>query len=306
MTESQDPTSNQIEGLREQLVNEAASVMIFLGAGLSYGVGRALGRAGIEALPPIEDDERFPTWPLLIERMKPELVARGEDEFERGAYERFIERNDPLDAAQLYRLTVGDQRYFQFLDSQFETRLEDADLLTPSHRALVELPVRDIFTTNYDSLIELTFQRFDRELLVSPDPGSFLKNKVQNPDRHLVKLHGTWDDHPSIVLTRDDYARSRRAREEMFDSLAQEARYTTFLFVGFSLADPNFNLIRDEARAVMGEDMPTSYLVQEHADPVTERYLESLKVEIVNLFSWNELPRFLRAINPSSTPANPG
>jgi hypothetical protein len=302
VNERDDPTSEQIEALRQRLSEEAASVMIFLGAGLSYGVGRALGRAGIEALPPIADDKRFPTWPLLIDRMTPELVARAKDEFEQGAYERFIERNEPLDVAQLYRLTVGDERYFEFLDSQFETRPEDAELLTPSHRALVDLPIREVFTTNYDGLIEVAFERFHSELIVSPDPASFLKNKVQNPEHHLVKLHGTWDDHASIVLTRDDYARSRMARAEMFDSFAQEARFTTFLFVGFSLADPTFNLIRDEARAVMGVNMPTSYLVQEYADPVTQRYLESLKVEIIRLFSWNELPGFLRAINPNAIP----
>jgi SIR2-like domain len=238
--------------------------------------------------------------------MMPELIARAEDEFERGAFERFIKRNDPLDVAQLFRLTVGEEKYFEFLDSQFETRREDADLLTPSHQALVELPISEVFTTNYDGLIELAFERFDHELVVSPDRESFLRNKVQNPDHHLVKLHGTWDDHPSIVLTRDDYARSRMARAEMFDSFAQEARFTTFLFIGFSLSDPNFNLIRDEARAVMGEAMPTSYLVQEHTDPVTQRYLESLDVETISLFSWNELPRFLRAINPRNDTASAG
>ena len=289
-----------IEALRERLQEDSASVMIFLGAGLSYGVGRDLGRAGIEALPPIADDKRFPTWPLLIDRMVPELLALAADDRERHAYQRFVERNDPLDVAQLYRLTVGDERYFEFLDSQFETRPEDGDFLTPSHRALVDLPIPEIFTTNYDGLIELAFDRFERELVVSPDPASFVANKVLNPDHHLVKLHGTWDDPPSIVLTRDDYARSRMARAEMFASFAQEARFTTFLFIGFSLSDPNFNLIRDEARAVMGEAMPTSYLVQERTDPVTRRYLRSLAVEVINLFSWNALPGFLEAINHRS------
>ena len=296
--------AHHIQAIREQLRNASASVMVFLGAGLSYGVGRTLGRAGIEALPPIADDKRFPTWPLLVDRMLPELMALAGGEVERSAYQRFAERNDPLDVAQLYRLTVGEPRYFEFLDSQFETRPEDADLLTPSHRALVELPVQEVFTTNYDGLIELAFQRFERPVVVSSDPASFLENKVQNPDHHLIKLHGTWDDHPTVVLTRDDYARSRMARAEMFDSFAQEARFTTFVFVGFSLSDPNFNLIRDEARAVMGEAMPMSYLVQERTDPITRRYLKSLAVEVITLFSWNELPRFLRAINPG--PDEPG
>jgi hypothetical protein len=84
----------------------------------------------------------------------------------------------------------------------------------------------------------------------------------------------------------------------MFRHLAAEARFTTFLFVGFSLADPNFNLIRDEARMVMGDHLPRSYLVQQRVDPVTVRYLRSLGVEVIELFSWNYLPRFLQDVNP--------
>ena len=49
----------------------------------------------------------------------------------------------------------------------------------------------------------------------------------------------------------------------------------------------------------MGEAMPTSFLVQERVDPVMRDYLESLDVKVVELFRWNELPRFLRAINPA-------
>jgi hypothetical protein len=48
-----------------------------------------------------------------------------------------------------------------------------------------------------------------------------------------------------------------------------------------------------------GDNLPTSYLVQEYQDPVTGQYLADLGVQVVELFSWNELPRFLWAINPT-------
>jgi hypothetical protein len=135
-------------------------------------------------------------------------------------------------------------------------------------------------------------------LTVSATPTEFLAARPARPPRHLIKLHGSFERQETIVLTRDDYARSRLERAEMFRHLAAEARFTTFLFVGFSLADPNFNLIRDEARMVMGDHLPNSYLVQQWVDPVTVRYLRSLGVEVIELFSWNYLPRFLQDINP--------
>jgi hypothetical protein len=54
--------------------------------------------------------------------------------------------------------------------------------------------------------------------------------------------------------------------------------YASFLFVGFSLSDPNFNLIRDDARLAMGDNMPGSYLAQERPDPVVRGYLDFLEV----------------------------
>lgn len=275
--------------------------MIFLGAGLSVGVGRALGRATFEMPSPLADDARFPSWPMLIERMQQELLKSASDD-DTKSIDRFMREQDPLDAAQLFRLRTDAQSYRDFLTAQFVTHPYDAARLTPSHDALVELPVADLFTTNYDSLIELAFQRKGRELAVSSTPAEFLRVAVDHPETHLVKLHGTWERPDEIVLTRDDYARSRLERAEMFRQFAQTSRFSTFLFVGFSLRDPNFNLIRDEARAVMGDAMPRSYLVQEHVDPVMRQYLQALDVRVVELFSWNALPGFLEAINPKLDP----
>jgi hypothetical protein len=68
--------------------------------------------------------------------------------------------------------------------------------------------------------------------------------------------------------------------------------YASFLFVGFSLSDPNFNLIRDDARLAMGDNMPGSYLAQE-PDPVVRGYLNSLEVRTIALESWNAMPLLL-------------
>src|SRR5215218_3798029 len=93
--------------LREHLAGLGGTVMIFLGAGLSFGVARQLGRGSFETPPPLADDSRFPSWPMLIDRMSGELQRlAGEDDDRRGAYERFMRDHDALDAAQLYRLEV--------------------------------------------------------------------------------------------------------------------------------------------------------------------------------------------------------
>src|SRR5215472_15783780 len=119
------------------------------------------------------------------------------------------------------------------------------------------------------------------------------------PARHLIKLHGTISEPDTIVLTRSQYAASRKARVEMFNYLSGKLREASFIFVGYSLADPNFTMIHDEARLAMGASMPASYLVQGMSNSVRESYLRSLDVNVVPLGSWNLLPSFFRAINPN-------
>ena len=286
-----------VDDLKSQIDKDSASVLIFLGAGLSFGVGRYLGRASFERPTPF-DDNRFPSWPDLIQRMKEELLA-GSDKATRGSYERFFENNEYTDGAQLFRSAVGDERYFEFLQSQFRTEESDAARLTPSHAELVRLPIPEFFTTNYDELIELTFEQAGVSLEVSSTAEEFRANQPAHPERHLIKLHGTISRHETIVLTREDYAGSRKSRTEMFDHLAHEVHYMSFLFVGFSLSDPNFNLIRDDARLAMGEDMPASYLAQERPDAIIRRYLDSLEVRTIGMEGWSVMPPLLQAINPT-------
>ena len=100
------------------------------------------------------------------------------------------------------------------------------------------------------------------------------------------------------MLTRLDYAQARADRAEMLSYLRSEMADTAFLFVGFSLSYPNFNLIHDDIRLVYGMNLPASYTVQGRRNPIKERYLRSLGVNTVWLDSWNELPEFLTRIHP--------
>jgi SIR2-like domain len=84
------------------------------------------------------------------------------------------------------------------------------------------------------------------QLRVSVSEGQFKARRAAVPMRHLVKLHGSIDQPETIVLTRSDYARAREDRKEMLSFLRGEMAETAFLFVGFSLSDPNFNLLHDD------------------------------------------------------------
>ncbi|MDQ6905207.1 MAG: SIR2 family protein [Chloroflexota bacterium] len=309
-----DPSNEtSVRRIREQVEADRAGVLIFLGAGLSYGAARA--RRLFELTSNDNDHAALPSWPVLITRMLEELKRLPDLHGSIVDLEAFKAEQSALDFAELFRGKMGEANYVAFLRQQFAPEIVTTDVLpsghrdrsrmaylTASHRALVALPVESTYTTNFDELIETAYRVFDPEhglrLRVSAAPAEFMANVATHPPRHLIKLHGTIDRPDTIVLTRSDFARSRRERAEMFSYFAHHLREASFVFVGFSLSDPNFTQVYDDARLAWGSAMPVSYIVQAGRNVVKEAYLRTMGLNTIALQYWDELPEFLHRINP--------
>ncbi len=283
--------------IRGRLGEGDTNFFIFLGSGLSFGVDR--GRVLFEH-EHYDDGRRFPSWPLLIDRMRKRVASLPEFKEDDSAVKRFFKEQSPIDCAELFRSKVGKANYYAFLREQFVTRESDVARLTRSHHELTRLRVKTIFTTNFDELIELAFRSNGLGVRVSSTPAEFISHRQERSLVHLVKLNGSIDRPETTILSRMDFARARKKRIEMLTHLSQELKSCTFLFVGFSLSDPNFTLIHDEARLATSDDMPVRYLVQGFTDSVKESYLRSMGVNTISLDWWESLPQFLAAINPEN------
>lgn len=312
MAWNDDPANRILLDRLRELLADGGRLLVFLGAGLSFGAVRLNGRARFDYerydqrppwwpqephLSPDDDGLPLPSWQWLTNRMHEELFGLASSEAERRGLSEFFIEESALDCAQLFRQTVGEANYRNFLVRQFDARRHGFIQTTPSHRALVALELPLLFTTNYDELIEAAYLEAGEQLRVSINETEFMAHRSTR-EPHLVKLHGSIDQPESIVLTRGDYAAARRQRQEMLGYLRHEMADSGFLFVGFSLSDPNFNAIHDDLRLTYGVNMPASYTVQGRRNAIKECYLRSLDVNTLWLDSWNDLPGFLRRINP--------
>ena len=292
-----DTNREYVQHLRTLLAEDDTPVFIFLGAGLSFGVDR--GKVMFER-DEFEDNRRFPSWPQLIKRMQKFLLSDPVLESFKDSVDRFFEKESALDCAELFRNYTQGPNYWDFLRCQFGSKSDDVHRLTRSHSALTSLPIKLIFTTNYDELIETAYLAKGKQIRVSSSSHDFMDHRADQNSHHLIKLHGTIAHLDTIVLTRSDYAKSRHERSEMFRYLIDQFEYASFLFVGFSLLDPNFNILFDEAHYARGGKNPVSYVVQARKDPIREAYLRSLGVNPITLDYWEQLPMFLSAIHPES------
>ncbi|HYQ43479.1 MAG TPA: SIR2 family protein [Polyangiaceae bacterium] len=127
-------------------------------------------------------------------------------------------------------------------------------------RSVVRLPFEHILTTNYDNLLDLTHaevlpERAHKVLRweVPLERLEFVESLGTRGDtRFYVHLHGRADRPDTCILTEEDYrehyVRSQTLSRNLYAMFASQ----TFVFIGFSLTDPDFVEILRETQAYGG------------------------------------------------------
>ncbi len=118
--------------------------------------------------------------------------------------------------------------------------------------ALPTFPWVGIYTTNYDRLIELAYQRNHKSLTVVRSNFDWGHIELSQATV-LFKIHGCLsqdevDGHKSkMVLTEDDYESATQYREALYKRLSLDFITKDIVVVGHSLADPDLKKFMNEA-----------------------------------------------------------
>lgn len=120
---------------------------------------------------------------------------------------------------------------------------------TDSHRSLARLNVDQVWTTNYDPLIE----RADpNALVICSDQGVRLLGTTR---KTIIKMHGSinpdpptpaWDEPP--IITRSDFETYEDRHRRLWALLRASYLSKTLMFLGFSFADANIEILQRLAR----------------------------------------------------------
>ncbi len=105
------------------------------------------------------------------------------------------------------------------------------------HVKLLDLPWSDVFTTNYDTLLEraresITSRKYD--VVVTQD------DLVYSEKPRIVKLHGSLSPGQSFVVTDEDYRRYPNDFALFVNTVRQAFLENALCMIGFSGNDPNF------------------------------------------------------------------
>lgn len=199
--------------IADQLWSNNAAVMV--GAGFSRN-----------AKPVGPTSASFPNWQELGDRFFEKLNGRCPSKEDR--YLSILKLAEQVEAAfgrpsldQLLRDAIPDLRYEP----------------SPLHSQLLNLPWKDVFTTNYDTLLErarasVTLKHYD---VVATKDDLLYANQPR-----IVKLHGSFPSTTPFVITEEDYRRYPSDHAPFVNTVRQSLLENTLCLVGFSGDDPNF------------------------------------------------------------------
>ena len=298
--------------LHDQRGSKAA---VMIGAGFSRN-----------AVPRDAGSARFPLWRDITTGLAERLYPRDEDR--KAVLDRAGATSSALRLAQEFETAFGRPALIEFLRDVIR---EDAFQPGTLHSELLELPWADVFTTNYDRLVEaaaLSLWRQHYETVTNTNDLPLARRP------RIVKLHGSLPKLDGLILTEDDY-RTYPAKFAPFVATVQAALTENVLcLIGFSGDDPNFlawsGWLRDELR----DATPKTYLFTgQELEPFQRQLLESRHIIPIPLKgisgcdsyeeayhwlfeklaqrpevatpAWNTVPRYVAPDNDPSTAAEP-
>lgn len=207
----------------------------------------------------------FPTWKQLTRKMFYELhpIVRGVTDEKK--LEDLFNSSSTLRLASEYEATFGGGK----LEELIRDQVPDSHFLPGLlHYKLMKLPWTDVFTTNYDTLLE-------RSTVVGRSYNTVsLPNQLTTAFQpRIVKLHGCFTANTQLVITEEHFRRYPVDLAPFVNTVQQSLLENSFVLLGFSGDDPNFltwiGWIRDE----LGDQHAPIYLVRPSSVGTAERRL---------------------------------
>jgi hypothetical protein len=204
---------------------------LFIGAGLSMPVG-------------------FLDWKGLLQECADELQLDLRRE------------HDLVAVAQYYLNAKGGER--GDLTSILRTEFDRLSVPSENHEIIARLPIRTVWTTNYDTVIERAYDAAHRSVDVKRRDQDIPVVR-QKSDARLYKMHGDVSEPFEMVICKEDYERYPVKHQLFQSALEVDLLSKTFLFLGFGFTDPNLDYILDHVRTLLDHDKREHYTIMRQA-----------------------------------------
>lgn len=227
------------EDLLRSAVNR--NLVLVIGAGVSKNVRK-------------EGGKELPDWKGLLREIATTLPS----DIDKKLFDEMISQKNYLEAADYLSNFCKDADIHRKIYNAVDKNISNT-IKSEWHKNITILNPRIIVTTNYDRILEKYF-RINSEndnnslqyQVIHPESSVNKLVRLLRQDRPvLIKMHGTCDDSEEItglVLSSSQYSRNISKNKKMYDILRSLLLTKTFLFLGYSIDDPDFRMMLQETK----------------------------------------------------------
>ena len=180
----------------------------------------------------------------------------------------------------------------ELLQEQFEFKPRKMD----DHQTLARIPhFHNIFTTNYDTLLEDSYSKEDCQVIRKDADCAYLDN---NKPVKVFKIHGDFINPDYVVITTKDYEDffNNRVNPQMWDVVKHDFLTKNILFIGYSLEDDNVLQIIQTIRDSVGKNQKEVFLIAPTLSRDKENKLKKLGVKYFKAYASEFLSELTREL----------
>jgi hypothetical protein len=202
------------------------------------------------------------------------------------------------DASEVQELAANIEKEYerQVLDQIIEKEIPDNEFRPSAlHIKLLEFPWRDIYTTNYDTLLERA------------SSGNFATITNQNELRlsstpRIIKLHGSFPSSKPYIITKKDFELYPKKYKFFVTHIKNALIETMFCLIGFSGNDPNFlNWINWLKKASDPKYPIKIYFFGVEISEDDKKSLNDKNIRAIDISIFNKVSKYKISPDPSGT-----
>ncbi|HEY5124596.1 MAG TPA: SIR2 family protein [Ignavibacteria bacterium] len=201
----------------------------------------------------IENVDDFPSWDELACKIYKELYPDKQNDHNFKL--KKISGNNVLKLAQEYESVFGNNELSNLIINNIpDEQYEPGEL----HEKLLSLPWADIFTTNYDTLLE---RQAERIFNIKYDIVKTINEIPLKSQPRIIKLHGSLPSTYPFIITEEQYRRYPKDYSPFVNLVQESMIENTFCLIGFSGSDPNFLAWKGWVKDNLGKNAPNIYMI---------------------------------------------
>ncbi|MEC1478879.1 SIR2 family protein [Bacillus haynesii] len=212
--------------------------------------------SGVSATAKNDDGNSPETWGDFLQNIKSLITNPKQEDME--YIDRMIDQENYLLALQAIYDLCDTGAYSKYLKDNFARGGFKPSLV---HKAIKDIDSKIVITTNFDKIYDNLCNQPQYVIYDYQKTKSIISN-IKSPENVIIKAHGSIDDTDEIIFTAKQYFEKQQLFPDFYSLLKSLFQTYTVLFLGYSLSDPDINLVLQTIRNTSNAASPHYIVVK--------------------------------------------